>query len=356
MPHDFTMPYRAANIAYMKKLFNHCLYLKGLSVSQPYYGEKTITEGDRQAVNAQWVLETIDEYNGYAGHPTTYGLSSYATKAIANKQFTDYCVDNGLLGRRILSDSYLSGDRWNHVSDVESSTSTTIPFDCIASISFDYSQVGQSLSYGMLMRLFVTHKYKYNNETLIKDIYLFGGVPGIDFNKYTLTEGRNTVSNISLNANDEIYVTAFGYQNGQGGASNDMYGVIQNLEVKIKLKTNEIYIPTPMTINTKNYYTDTTQEFPIEKSGSYAYSFFAYNGEYNSYEYNTDKIIKFSLINQNGAETDLYTYEKVPDEAHANYISNTIAVSAGSKFKAQCITGSGGKHGVIECLTIKGTI
>jgi hypothetical protein len=124
----------------------------------------------------------------------------------------------------------------------------------------------------------------------------------------------------------------------------------------MKLKTTEVYIPTPFTINTKLYYTDTTQDFPIDKSGTYTCTFFAYNGSYNSGSYNTEHLVRVSIINQNGTETVLYYPDRLPDEVYEDYFSNTIYVSGGSKYRVTCLTGTNGAHGVVECLTIKGIL
>jgi hypothetical protein len=347
MPHDLTMPYRAANIEYAEKVFNRCLYL----------GEPAVYDDDRKVINAQWVLGAIDAYNRfYAGTDTGLVNSPQATKAIANKQFVDYCADNGLIGRCFFKGINLSGDSWNQEHYYNSHQSVYITVDCIASVSFNYHQVGRSITEQMCISLI-----EYNTDYTIKNhVVLFGDGAGNNAYKYDLKEGENRIDNITLNKGYELYIDTYGLRPGQGGnnTTEDVYGVIENLNVICKLKTNEVIIPTPLTINTKTSYGNVVKEFPVEKAGTYDCSFFAYDGNYNSYNFTTEKIVKFSLIDKNGKETVLY-------ENPANFqsdvyaykypVKKSVAAGAGGKFRMECKVTTG-YHGVVECLTIKGTI
>jgi hypothetical protein len=332
--HDFTEDFRAANIIYARKVFNRALYLENPNVT------------DKTAINTQWVLGMIDRYNKkYGAKSTAYESTPEATRAIANKMFVDYCADNGLIGNVYAIDK-LQGDTWN--SGGTYSKSYTIPTDCIADISFNYSVIGESLA------------FKYASirvgEGTNESLTLIGDAESGNNSKYELVKGVNKIENIFLKAGKVLYFNTNGFYAGSGGVGVDSYGIMENIRLVAKLKTNEICIPTDMVINTKNVYNDITKEYPIKQTGKYKYAFIAYNGTLKNAIDNTEKLVRFSIINQNGTETVLENPEKLPDEAHQASFSGAVNASAGSKFVMQCKVGTNTQHGVVECLTIKGTI
>jgi hypothetical protein len=332
--HDFTEDFKAANVIYARKVFNRALYLENPNIA------------DKTTINTQWVLGMIDRYNKkYGAKTTTYESTPQATRAIANKMFVDHCADNGLIGNVFFIDK-LQGDTWN--SGGTSSKTYTIPTDCIADISFNFSIIGESLAfkYGSI---------KVGEDNTNEKLTLIGDAESGNYSKHEIARGANKIENIFLKAGKVLYFNTNGAYAGSSGVGVDSYGIMENVRVVAKLKTNEICIPTDMVINTKNVYNDITKEYPIKQTGIYSYSFIAYNGTFKNGTSNTEKLVKFSIINQNGTETVLENPEKLFDEAHQSSFSGTVNVSKDSKFVMQCKTGSNGMHGVVECLTIKGT-
>jgi hypothetical protein len=323
----------AANIEYVEKAFSRCLFLK-----EPF---PNFNPAWYRAVNAEFVLKRADYYNyNYAKFGTVYGQSEFATKQLANKQFVDYAAANVLRSINIVDGIGIRGDTWNNTA---ASYIDHIPISmaCIASLSFKFYKYGTP-TLQTLARVGVRNLS--TNETII----FFGSGAGGDLWE-DIAAGENKLD-IALEPNYEFFAVVMGNYDSQS------YGVISDLNVKAKLKINEIFVPTPLTINTLVNYSNAVKEFPITVSANYSYSFFAYNGTQNG-GYTNEKIIKFSLINAAGAETVIYNPEQVTNKSYKDYITGNIAATAGGKFRAECSIAANNKdHGVIECLTIKGTI
>jgi hypothetical protein len=334
--HDISEPYKAANVAYALNVLHRTVYL----------GKPLAQLNDNQIINVEWFLHMLSYFGAY-----DYSQNMKNPYEVVNKQYVDYCCDNLSEGVTILYRYKISGDTWN--GTFPSYASVDISRNCIASISFNYTKIGPN--YASPIRI-----YLYNPETK-ESLHLFGKGDGSHGVRYNLIEGHNKIDSVILNKDYRLIFLTEGLQPGSGGnnTTEDFYGILENIQVKAKLKTTETALITPITINTPLYYSNQTKEFPIKVTGTYKYSFFCHNGQYNQGNYYTD-LIKFSLINQNGTETILFNarvgdsvFSKVGSE---NNISGSIAVSSGSKFKAQCSIGSEGGVGIIELLTIKGTI
>jgi hypothetical protein len=123
------------------------------------------------------------------------------------------------------------------------------------------------------------------------------------------------------------------------------------LNVRTLLKSNEVYIHTPLVVSGKEG--TIIKEFPIVETAQYNYSFFVHNQNYDSGAVN-DKLVKFSYIN-NGIETVLFEDSSIPDEAREFQVIDSINGAAGGKFVLTVRKPSTYIYGVVDCLMIKGT-
>jgi hypothetical protein len=362
--HDNTLNYQAANVAYLKKVVNHSLNT-WYSIDTSVWNSK-----DRQVLNTYSVLSCIDGLNlKHWINGTDFRYSG--DKQIANKDYVDFCLNAGLKGKTLLWAPLLSGDEWNDPEQLYEKYATSE--GCIANIRFCYIPYGDSKYTTTRYRHFTIGAKKYNTSGLVeKQITLFGDshsstcAPKFSFIAGEEGNAPYTTITLALEGGWVLYAITNGARTGELGHTQDSWGKLFLTEITTKLRTDEIFIPTPLIINTKTSYENVRKEFPIAKTGKYEYSFIAHNGTYSNAEYNTEGLVKFSIINQNGNETVLvYTdghddINRLMDEKNTStsqtmFTGKDLSVSAQSKFVMECKIGEKGV-GVVECLTIKGTI
>jgi hypothetical protein len=326
------------NIEYVNKLFSRNLWL-----GNAYLNE--VPFQDKQVVNTKCVLYMADSYNRlYASTDTNFRNQDYATLQIADTSYTNYIADNFLLGRYFFTrNKTIRGDQWgigtggdNNKCDTR--IETELYENCFINFSFDYFQNKDYGTIPMWIRI------KNSNGPIL----LLTGYYQRNWPKYNVQNGKNNFT-VALEKGTFIEIGVTGDKTNTTGTQ---FGVISNLNVRTLLKSNEVYIHTPLVLSAKDYTTD--QEFPIVETALYNYSFFVHNQNYDSGSTNYP-LIKFSYIYK-GIENVLFEGSSIPDEAREYQVEGTVNGMAGGVFWLRVgKLVSNNDYGIVDCLTIKGT-
>jgi hypothetical protein len=314
-----------ANEEYVIRVFQHSLFLD-FSVND-----------NKQAVNCEYVLKVLDAYNRMYAERTDYGYSGYATRQAADDIFVNYCADNGLQGFGIGEMDLLEGNNFNSALG-DNRVRFPVPINCIANISFNYSREGVIDSTFMWIRIIAS-----DGQTTV--LLLAGDFQGL-WPKYGNPGiGNNTIT-VALETDQIIEVGVSGQQ------ALTTYGIVRDLKIKALLKTNEVFIKTPLRLSAKDG--NITREFPVAGTSDYTYSFFAHN-QNKTGGGTAGKLVRFSYVSPLGAETVLYEPASIPDEYGEVMTSGIKKLNAGGKL-VLTVKKEGPQYGVVDCLTIKGTI
>jgi hypothetical protein len=161
-----------------------------------------------------------------------------------------------------------------------------------------------------------------------------------------LVVGSNNLLPVSLLEGQIIEAGCTGTQEG------NRYGIIKDLIVNAFLKSNETFIKTSPQYSAKNG--NNSYEI-IAGPGTYTYSFFPRNNSSTGGAVNA-KLIKFSYLSTSGTETVIYEPDSVPDEYGRAEIKGSVSFSTENmRFKME-VKKIGNNYGIVDCLTIKGTI
>jgi hypothetical protein len=302
------------NIDYANYICQKSMYLK----------DKRIY--NNQIINTKYVLGLIDKYNQYYGSGSTAYETNGTTQA-ADKIYVDYVCDRYLQPRLIHKITALSKGQ---------SQTLTIPFSCIAEISFDFfGDFVESFLISTGTGMTTLFGYSWDRSVF--------GHPA----RYTTIVNGHSSCALAANQGQEIYIEL--YSNVQGAAT------IQNFEIKTKLRANEIFIKTPFEFGSFGG-TDVTTEFYIAESGTYEFSFFYY---VNTATPSTVKPLKLSYRNSSGVETTLFEPDTVPSPASPSFYNNSVYCEAGGRLvfltKRIAVGSSSSVATVVEFPTIKGT-